>query len=131
MNYKTINEYGAVGGMEIGRRKSASLRLCPPEISHLIWDRTRGRRGGKTGTNRLSYGTALHIFLTYALRASEWSASLPGRFIPRKGASGTHWIGGWVNPRAGLDVVANRKIFLCLLEMELRSFIPLPNNYTD
>jgi hypothetical protein len=33
----------------------------------------------------------------------DWSASLPGRFIPTEKASGTHWIGGWVVLRAGLD----------------------------
>jgi hypothetical protein len=26
---------------------------------------------------------------------------------------GTRWIGGWVGPRAGLDVVDKRKIFHC------------------
>jgi hypothetical protein len=40
------------------------------------------------------------IFLTLALVGGEWSGSLPGRFTP-----GTHWIGGWVDPRAGLDDV--------------------------
>jgi hypothetical protein len=40
----------------------------------------------------------IHIFLTSALAASEWSASRPSRFTP-----GTHWIGGWVDSRAGLD----------------------------
>jgi hypothetical protein len=29
----------------------------------------------------------------------------PGRFIPRERAPGTLWIGGWVGPRARLDVV--------------------------
>jgi hypothetical protein len=28
----------------------------------------------------------------------------------REGAPGTHWIGGWVGPRAGLDMVSKRKI---------------------
>jgi len=28
----------------------------------------------------------------------------PGRFTPTERASGTHWPGGWVGPRAGLDV---------------------------
>jgi hypothetical protein len=40
----------------------------------------------------------IHIFLTLALVAGERSASRPGRFTP-----GTHCIGGWVDPRAGLD----------------------------
>jgi hypothetical protein len=39
----------------------------------------------------------------------EWSASCPGPLIPGEGATDTHWIGGWVNPRANLDVVAKRK----------------------
>jgi hypothetical protein len=42
----------------------------------------------------------IHIFLTSALVGGEWSASRPARFTP-----GTHWIGGWVGPRAGLDDV--------------------------
>jgi hypothetical protein len=48
--------------------------------------------------------------LTSALDAGEWSASRSGRFTPRETASGTHWIGGWVGPRAVLDAVVKRKI---------------------
>jgi hypothetical protein len=44
-----------------------------------------------------------HIFLTSALVGGEWSASRPGRFTPGERASGTHWIGGWVDPRARLN----------------------------
>jgi hypothetical protein len=40
----------------------------------------------------------------------KWSASRPDRFTPRERVSGTHWIGGWVGPRAVLDAVAKRKI---------------------
>jgi hypothetical protein len=43
-----------------------------------------------------------HVFLISALVRSEWSASRPGRFTTGKTALGTHWIGGWVGPRAGL-----------------------------
>jgi hypothetical protein len=39
-----------------------------------------------------------------------WSASRPGRFIPRERDPGTHWIGGWVGPRAVLEAVVKRKI---------------------
>jgi hypothetical protein len=39
----------------------------------------------------------IHIFLTSELVGGEWSASRPCRFTP-----GTHFIGGWVDPRAGL-----------------------------
>jgi hypothetical protein len=35
--------------------------------------------------------------------SGEWSASRPGRFIPVVRAPGTHWTGGWVGPKAGLD----------------------------
>jgi hypothetical protein len=58
-------DYGAVGGMRIGRgngktrRKRAPAPLCPPQIPH---DQTPGsnpgRRGGKPATNSLSYGAA-------------------------------------------------------------------------
>jgi hypothetical protein len=45
----------------------------------------------------------LHVFLTSVPDGGEWSASRPGRFTPGEKAAGTHWIGGWVGPRAGLD----------------------------
>jgi hypothetical protein len=51
----------------------------------------------------------IHIFLTSALVGGEWSASRPGHFTPGERAPGTHWIGGWVDPRAGLDDVEKRK----------------------
>jgi hypothetical protein len=38
------------------------------------------------------------------------SVSRSGHFAPRKRAPGTHWIGGWVGDRAGLNKVAKRKI---------------------
>jgi hypothetical protein len=47
----------------------------------------------------------VHIFLTSALAGGEWSASRLGRVTPGKRAPGTHWIGGWVDPRAGPDDV--------------------------
>jgi hypothetical protein len=49
-------------------------------------------------------------FLTPALDGDEWSASRTGRFTPGERAPGTHWIGGWVGPRAILDAVVKRKI---------------------
>jgi hypothetical protein len=43
-----------------------------------------------------------------------WVVSVTPRphFTPGERTSGTHWIGGWVGPRAGLDTGARRKI-LC------------------
>jgi hypothetical protein len=43
------------------------------------------------------------VFLTSALVEGEWSASLPGRFYPRGKSPQYPLIGGWVDPRAGLD----------------------------
>jgi hypothetical protein len=59
------------------------------------------------------------MFLTSALAGCEWSASRPGRFTPGERAPGTLWIGGWVDPRAGLDDSDKRK-FLTLPGFELR-----------
>jgi hypothetical protein len=47
--------------------------------------------------------------LTSALVGGEWSTLRPSRFTPGDRAPGTHWIGGWVGPRAGLDDVKKRK----------------------
>jgi hypothetical protein len=52
----------------------------------------------------------LHSFSASALDGGEWSASRPGRFAPGEITQNTHWIGGWVGPRAGPDAVAKRKV---------------------
>jgi hypothetical protein len=62
----------------------------------------------------------IHIFLNSTLAGDKWSASCPGRFNPGEITPCTHWIGGWVNPRADLDDVENRK-FLTLPGLELRT----------
>jgi hypothetical protein len=48
--------------------------------------------------------------LTSAPDGGEWSASRSGRFTPRERAFDTHWIGGWVGPRAVLDAMVKTKI---------------------
>jgi hypothetical protein len=60
----------------------------------------------------------IHIFLTSALVGGEWSASFPGRFTFEERAPGTHWIGIWMDPRAGMDDVEKRK-FMILPRLEL------------
>jgi hypothetical protein len=45
--------------------------------------------------------------------------SRSGSFTSGKRVSGTHWIGGWVDPRGGLDDLEKRK-FLILPGLELR-----------
>jgi hypothetical protein len=56
------------------------------------------------------------VFLNSTLVGGEWSVSRPGHFTPEKE---TPVIGGWVDPRAGLDDVEKRK-FLTLSGLELR-----------
>jgi hypothetical protein len=57
-----------------------------------------------------------------ALDQSEWPASRTNRFNPGVRATGTHWIGGWVGLRAGLDDVENRNI------LPLPAFEPRPSS---
>jgi hypothetical protein len=61
----------------------------------------------------------IQIFLTSALVGGKWSASRPGLFTLGERAPGTHWIGGWVDRRAGLDDLEKRK-FLTLPGLEFR-----------
>jgi hypothetical protein len=60
-------------------------------------------------------------FLDPGTSGGEWSASRPGHFSPgkRPPPPGTHWIGGWVGPRIGLDDVEKRET-LPLPGLELR-----------
>jgi hypothetical protein len=69
-----------------------------------------------------AHGTVIQIFLTSALGGGELSASRPCRFTPGERTLGTHWIGGYVGPRVGLDRLddmENRK-FLTVPGLELR-----------
>jgi hypothetical protein len=61
----------------------------------------------------------IHIFLPSALVGGEWSASSSCCLTPGEIAPGTHWIGGWVDLRAGLDDLEKRK-FLTLPGLKLR-----------
>ena len=56
-------------------------------------------------------GVHLHSFLSSAIDGHEQSTPTPGRFI-RKMNAATHWIGNWVGPRAGVDLVQTIKISL-------------------
>jgi len=40
--------------------------------------------------------------MTMALEGGEWSAACPSHTLPQE-RPGTHYTGGWVGPRAGLD----------------------------
>jgi hypothetical protein len=73
--------------------------------------------------------------LTWALGGGEWSDPRPGRFTPRERDPGTHWIGSWVAPRAGLDAVVKRKVPSPRRESNPRTTIVHPaaqrSAYTD
>jgi hypothetical protein len=53
-----------------------------------------------------------YSFLASALDGGEWSASRPGRALPRGKDPGTQCTGGWVGLRAGLYTEVRGKI-LC------------------
>jgi hypothetical protein len=57
--------------------------------------------------------------MTSALAGGEWSVLHPYRFTSGERSPGTHSIGGWVDPKVGLDDMEKRK-FLTLPGLELR-----------
>jgi hypothetical protein len=70
---------------------------------------------------------SIHIFLSSALGGGEWSASRPTALPPS-----THWIGGWVGQRTGLDDMKGRKILpLAGLEHDLLAIQPVDSRNTD
>jgi hypothetical protein len=60
------------------------------------------------------------------------SASRPGRFTPGERVPDTHYIGGWMDPRAGLDDVENGK-FLTYRDSNSDPSVvqPVATRYTD
>jgi hypothetical protein len=64
---RMIDEYGAFGGMRIGRgsrstlRKPAPLSLCLPQIPHVLT--SHWTRAAAVGSRWLTYGTAFHGML--------------------------------------------------------------------
>jgi len=48
------------------------------------------------------------MFLTLALCGGKCLASHPNHFIPKEIAPSINWIGGWVDPRASLNVMAKK-----------------------
>jgi hypothetical protein len=66
----------------------------------------------------------LHPFFTSALDGGKWSASRPGSFSPREKVPGTHWVGDWMGPKAGLDTVVRRKIPSTCQDSNLQSSSP-------
>jgi hypothetical protein len=48
-------------------------------------------------------------FLTSVLVEVSRQLQVPAALLPGEGAPGTHWIGGWVGPRADLNAMDKRK----------------------
>jgi hypothetical protein len=79
------------------KKSLVGYRVCKGKVSC-----TATRHEGALGGGMYSS----YLFLTSALDGGEWSASRLDRALPPgKGPPVpiTHWIGGWVGPRAGLD----------------------------
>jgi hypothetical protein len=75
---------------------------------------------------------SIHIFLTSALAGDQWLASRPGRFTRGERTPVTHWVGGRVDPKAGLDDLEKRKFFtLPGLELHLSVFQLIASRYID
>jgi hypothetical protein len=62
----------------------------------------------------------IHVFLTSELVGGEWSASHTCHFTPGRRAPGIHWIGGWLDPRDGLEDTEKLK-FLTPPGLELQT----------
>jgi hypothetical protein len=58
---------------------------------------------------------------------------MPQLLYPKERAPGTCWIGGWLGPRAILDVAVKRKILSPHQESNPRTLIiqPIAQHYTD
>jgi hypothetical protein len=62
----------------------------------------------------------IHVLLISALDGGDWSSSRTGRFTP-----GSHWIGGWVGPRTGLDAVEKKE---SVVPIGKRTAVPRPSS---
>jgi hypothetical protein len=111
---------GEIGGI-IGRgnrsprRKPAQVRLCPPQTPHAGRTRTWA---AAVGSQRLTaWATArpwgnvcIDPYFLDLGTSWRWVVSFTSRpLYPRGKAPGTHSIGSWVDPRAGVDDVEKRK----------------------
>jgi hypothetical protein len=69
--------------------------------------------------------------LTSALDGAAWSATRPCRFTLRERSPCTHWIGGWVGPRAVLNTVVEKKIPSPESNPRIPIVQPVAQRYTD
>jgi hypothetical protein len=118
--------------MEVIRSSESSVlagatRRLIPEDGILHNHRRENLKSGKVELSvRLRLDVFIHVWLTWAPIADEWSASRPYRFTAGEITPGTHWLRGWMGPRAGLDFVEKRGS-LAFLGLELL----VRGRYTD
>jgi hypothetical protein len=62
-----------------------------------------------------------YSFKTWALAGMSGQRHTPSARYPGKKPPGTHFTGGWVGPRVGLETEGRRKILLPLPGIERRS----------
>jgi len=101
----TIGHYSIL--YSLSRRSWERLRLNKTILTRdavFLWiyigkGKGRPRTGHEGPEGELRY--SLTPSLTSALDGGGWSTPHPGRFTPER--PGTHCIGGWDGPRAGLD----------------------------
>jgi hypothetical protein len=111
--------------LKVSRRFGGTCRL------HLQGLRISQVKNQHEPCSKLCYGESGGItppFLTSALDGGEWSLSCPCLFTPGERASGTHRIGGWVGPRAGIAAMEWIKISYPCRESNL---VRPARSYTD
>jgi hypothetical protein len=76
----------------------------------------KGKKRCPATRHKGAWGERRYSSYSYLTLATRWGTVVSvtpwPRFIPGERTPGTHWIGGWVGLRAGLDTGARRKI-LC------------------
>jgi len=79
---------------------------------------------------KCGYSYSSTLSRTSVLEGGEWSASRPGRLYPRE-RPGTHFTGGWMGPRAGLDgrkICSHRE---SIPDRPARSSVAVPTELPD
>jgi hypothetical protein len=95
-------------------RKSVGIHVPLNQFRDKITQKKKVKVSRYTQWRRM--GKRRHSSYSYLTSAARWgwvvSVTPRPRFTPGKRTPGTHWIGGWVGLRAGLNAGAGRKI-LC------------------
>jgi hypothetical protein len=106
--------------------------ILQPHVEYSVLQHTADYSGRAAWWPCGEVDVSIHIFLTSTLVGYEWSALRSGCFTTGERAPGTHRIGGWMDPRAGLDDVEKRK-FLALPGLNSHPSVvqPVASRYTD